>query len=105
MRRVVLVAAAALVLAPPASGSLMLGVLGSASRLAAQTGQRSDVGHVILGWNQGNTWGARLAVQLQDHGPVPMIAFTMSRGWPSRREVITPRGVAFGRGDDYLGAL
>lgn len=34
-----------------------------------------------------------------------MIAFTMSRGFPSRREVITPRAVAFGGGDDYLGAL
>lgn len=61
MRRVLLAAAAALVLVPPASGSLMLGVVGSASRFAAQTGQRSDVGHAILGWNQGNTWGARLA--------------------------------------------
>ena len=105
VRRFLLAAAVALVLAPPASGSLMLGVLGSASRLAAQTGQRSQVGHAILGWNQGNTWGARLAVQLQSHGPVPMIAFTTSRGWPHSYEAITPRAVAFGRGDDYLGAL
>jgi beta-mannanase len=105
VRRLLLAAAIALTLVPPASGSLMLGVLGSASRLAGQTGQRSQVDHVILGWNQGNTWGARLAVQFQDHGPVPMIAFTMSRGFPSRREVITPRGVAFGKGDDYLTAL
>jgi hypothetical protein len=105
VRRLLLAAAIALVLVPPASGSLMLGVLGSASRLAGQTGQHSQVDHVILGWNQGNTWGARLAVQFQDHGPVPMIAFTMSRGFPSRHEVITPRGVAFGKGDDYLTAL
>jgi hypothetical protein len=55
VRRLLLAAAVALVLVPPASGSLMLGVLGSASRLAAQTGQRSDVGHAILGWNQGST--------------------------------------------------
>jgi hypothetical protein len=105
VRRLPLTVAAALVLVPPASGSLMLGVLGSASRLAAQTGQHSQVGHSILGWNQGNTWGARLAVQLENNGPVPMIAFTMSRGFPSGREVVTPRAVAFGRGDAYLGAL
>ena len=57
MRRLLLAAAIALVLVPPASGSLMLGVLGSASLIAGQTGQLSQFDHVILGWNQGNTWG------------------------------------------------
>jgi hypothetical protein len=60
---------------------------------------------VILGWNQGNTWGARLSAQFASHGPVPMIGFTTSRGWPTPREAITPRGVAFGQGDGYLTAL
>lgn len=105
MRRFLAICILGLTLAPAASARVMLGVLGSPDRFAAQTGQRSTVGHVILGWNQGNTWGARLSVQFATHGPVPMVGFTTSRGWPSRREAITPRGVAFGQGDSYLSAL
>jgi hypothetical protein len=104
MRRLLLVAAAALVLVSPASARVSLGVLGNTGRFAAQTGQHSTVDHVILGWNQGYTWGARLPVQLATHGPVPMIGFTSS-SWPNRHEAITPRGVAFGKGDGYLAAL
>jgi hypothetical protein len=105
VRRLLIVAAATLVLVPAAAAKPLLGVLGQPGRFAAQTGQRSSVGHVILGWNQGNTWGARLAVQFATHGPTPMVGFTMSRGWPNPREAITPGGVASGRGDDYLTAL
>src|SRR5512133_957974 len=105
VRRLLLIAAAALVLVPAASTRVSLGVLGNPGRLASQTGQRSTVGHVILGWNQGNTWGARLPVQFASHGPVPMVGFTTSRGWPHPYEAITPLGVARGRGDDYLTAL
>jgi hypothetical protein len=105
MRRHLLVASLALLLAPPAAARISLGVLGNPGRFGAQTGQRTTVGHVILGWNQGNTWGARLALQFATHGPVPMVGFTTSRGWPNRREVITPLGVARGQGDDYLTAL
>jgi hypothetical protein len=105
MRRVLLIVAVALVLVPAAAARPSLGVLGNAGRFAAQTGQRSSVRHVILGWSQGYTWGARLSVQFATHGPLPMVGFTMSRGWPNRREVMTPRSIAFGRGDDYLGAL
>jgi hypothetical protein len=106
VRRLLLVVAAVFVVAvPAASASLMLGVLGSAGRFSSLTGQRSTVGHVIVGWNQGYTWGAPLAKQFSTHGPVPLFAFTMSRIRPSVHEVITPRGVAFGAGDGYLTAL
>jgi hypothetical protein len=105
LRRLLVVAAAALVLVPPAAARVSLGVLGNTGRFTAQTGQRTTVGHVILGWNQGNTWGARLAVQFGTHGPVPMVGFTTRRGWPNPRETITPLGVARGQGDDYLTAL
>jgi hypothetical protein len=105
VRRLVLIAAMALVVVPAAGARVSLGVLGNAGRFAAQTGQRTTVGHVILGWNQGNTWGARLAVQFATHGPVPMVGFTSSRGWPHPYEAITPLDVARGRGDDYLTAL
>jgi hypothetical protein len=105
VRRILFAAGVALVLVPAAEARVSLGVLGNPGRFAAQTGQRSTVGHAILGWNQGNTWGARLPVQFASHGPVPMIGFTTSRGWPTPRETITPRGVAFGQGDGYLSAV
>ena len=98
-------AGACLVLAPSASAGLMLGVLGNASRFASQTGQRSTVRHVILGWNQGYTWGGRFSRQFAEHGPVPMIGFTTSRGWPHPYEAITPAGIARGSGDAYLYAF
>jgi hypothetical protein len=105
MGRLLAVAAVALALASPASARVSLGVLGNAGRFAAETGQRSTVDHVILGWSQGYTWGARLPVQFASHGPVPMIGLTTSRGWPNPREAITPGGVASGQGDGYLSAL
>lgn len=96
---------AALLLVPAAQARVSLGVLGDSGRFAAQTGQRSEVRHVILGWGQGAGWGAPLAVQLATHGPVPLVGFTTSRGWPHPYEAITPLAIARGRGDDYLGAL
>ena len=105
MRRLALTAAACLVLVPAASAKILLGVLGSQSRFAAQTGQHSQIGHVFLGWNQGYTWGGRFARQFAEHAPIPMIAMTMSNGWPHRREAITPGALAQGRGDAYLYAL
>ena len=105
MRRPLVIAALSLTAIASASAGPMLGVLGSASRFASLTGQRSTVGHVIVGWNQGSTWGAPLAKLFSTHGPVPMFAFTMSRIQPSPHEVITPRKVALGKGDAYLTAL
>ena len=80
--RLSLALAAALVLAQPAEARISLGVLGNSGRFASQTGQHSEVRHVILGWGQGASWGARLSVQFASHGPVPLVAFTTSRGWP-----------------------
>ena len=59
MRRILVAGTVALVLVPAAAARVSLGVLGNPGRFAAQTGQRSTVGHAILGWNQGNTWGTR----------------------------------------------
>jgi hypothetical protein len=103
--RLLLIVAVFLVVVPTAGANLMLGVFGNTSGFAAQTGQRSTVGHVIIGWNQGFTWGAPAAKLFATHGPVPMVGFTTSRGWPHPHEVITPRGVASGAGDAYLSAL
>jgi hypothetical protein len=84
MRRLFLVVLASLVLVPPASGKILLGVLGNQSRFAGQTGQRSQIGHVFLGWNQGYTWGGKFARQFAEHAPIPMIAMTTSNGWRTR---------------------
>ncbi len=84
---------------------LLLGVFGNASRFKQLTGQRSTVRHVILGWDQGHTWGKRLPVLLNTLRPVPMVGFGTSKGWPNKREAITPAGIAAGKGDDFLIAL
>jgi len=105
VRRLALVSLAFLVLVPTASGKILLGVLGDPSRFAGQTGQRSQIGHVFLGWNQGYTWGGKFARQFAEHAPIPMIAMTMSNGWPHPREAITPAGLANGKGDAYLNAF
>ena len=86
--RLLLALAAALVLAQPAEARISLGVLGNSGRFASQTGQHSEVRHVILGWGQGASWGARLSVQFASHGPVPLVAFTTSRGWPHREAIV-----------------
>ena len=105
VRRLALVAAAFLILVPTASARILLGVLGDQSRFAGQTGQHSQVGHVFLGWNQGYTWGGKFALQFAEHTPIPMIAMTMSNGWPHPHEAITPAGLANGKGDAYLNAF
>src|SRR3954454_11590832 len=106
MRRVALFAALA-ALALPSSGTaaVNLGILGNASRFDSLTGQRSSVQHVILGWNQGYTWGSRLSVLIPRLGPMPMIGLNTGAGWPNRREAITPRDIAYGKGDGYLATL
>jgi hypothetical protein len=103
--RLVVIAAVFLVVVPTASARVLLGVLGNANRFDAQTAQESTVDHVIIGWNQGYTWGAPAAKLIASHGPVPMVGFTTSRGWPNPHEAITPGGVASGEGDEYLLAL
>lgn len=109
MRRAPLVFLCAFVLVPAAGSrserTVLLGVLGNKARFASLTGQYSAIGHVIVGWSQGYSWGAPMLTQLQQHAPIPMIGLDTARGWPNRREAITPRGIAFGRGDDYLFAI
>jgi hypothetical protein len=104
VRRLVLVALVFGLIAPTASARPLLGVLGSKSRFQQLTGQRSSVGHIILGWNQGYRWGTPLSALIPRYGPMPMIGIGTS-SWPSRRETITPRDLALGAGDAYLYAL
>jgi hypothetical protein len=71
LRRLALVALLAAVLVPAASALQFLGVLDSKSRFQALTGQRSTVGDVILGWNQGYRWGTPLSALVPQHGMEP----------------------------------
>jgi hypothetical protein len=104
LRRLALVALLAAVSVPAASALPFLGVLGSKSRFQTLTGQRSTVGHVILGWNQGYSWGTPLSALVSQYGPMPMIGIGTD-SYPSGREVITPQAIALGAGDGYLYAL
>jgi hypothetical protein len=99
MKKLVLVAVCALALVPNASAGIYLGVFGDDARFQSLTGQRSDSNPVILGWNQGRTWGRLFPAWEAYLGPVPMLGIkTHSRGV----EAVTPRGIAMGRGDAYL---
>jgi hypothetical protein len=104
VQKLVLVLVAAAVLAPPAAARPFLGVLGGQARFRTLTGQRSTVGHIIIGWNQGYSWGMPLARLIPQYGPMPMLGIGTS-SWPSKREAITPQAIALGRGDPYLYAL
>jgi len=104
MRRVVILALAAAIVAPAASARPFLGVLGPKSRFQALTGQRSTVGHIIIGWNQGYRWGKPLSALIPQYGPMPMLGIGTS-SYPSNREAVTPRSIALGQGDAYLFAL
>ena len=108
MRRLLLftaLACAAGVLVQAAAAKPTLGILGDAGRFRALTGQQSHVGHAILGWNQGYSWGTRFSVLLPQYGPMPMIGLGTGTRWPGRREAITPRAIAMGQGDAYLIAI
>lgn len=78
---------------------------GSAARFQALTGQQTAVGHVIIGWGQGSTWGTPLGALLPKLAPIPMVGIQTRRGGPSSAESISPSGIAMGRGDAYLFAL
>ena len=81
-----------------------LGVLGDAARFTGQTGQRSTVRHVIISWNQGVEWGTRLPALLARLRPTPLLGLGTS-DWRTKREVVSPRDIAQGRGDAFLVAL
>lgn len=83
----------------------LLGIAGSADRFAAQTAQQSAVRSVFIGWGQGQTWGSPFARLLAGLGPVPMVHIGTAADPSLRREAISPRGIAQGKGDGYLVAV
>lgn len=94
IRARLLVALAALVLAPAAGASTQLGIYGNIARFEQLTGQASQVGHVIAGW--GNTNFDQIWPTL---GPTPMLGFDNGVG------AITMQALARGAGDGYLLAM
>jgi hypothetical protein len=83
----------------------LLGIKGSSARFQGLTGQDSQVVHVIVGWNQGLTWGTPLGTLLHRMGPVPLLGLSTTAKWPNRSEAISPAAIAAGRGDVFLVAL
>jgi hypothetical protein len=72
-------------------GRTQLGVLGEPSRFARLTGQQSTIRHSFIGWHQPNT----LRKLLHRLKPLPMVAIKTGG-------VVTPLGIAQGRGDGFL---
>jgi hypothetical protein len=92
------VLAALLVTLAPAAGAshakgrpILLGVLGSRARFDQLTEQQSRVGHVIAAWGQGPV--SRI---LDSLGEIPMLGINTGGS-------LTPRDVALGAGDAFLG--
>jgi hypothetical protein len=106
--RAALAALCVLVLVPAASArpdaalKPLLGIKGNADRFQSLTGQHSAVGHVIVGWNQGATWGSPFVKLFATMGDVPMLGMSTRQG---TLEAITPQQIAQGKGDAYLVAL
>ena len=94
------VVAASASAAPPPP---LLGVKGDAGRFEALTGQNSQVRHVIIGWEQGVSWGTHFIPLFEQLGGIPMIG--LSTGGRGGGEAITPQQIAQGQGDAYLIAL
>jgi hypothetical protein len=99
------VLAASLAVAATAAASPYLGVYGNNSIFVGMQGPGHPIRHVIAGWNQGQTWGSPLSAILRSLGPIPMLGFGTSRGWPNPREALTPRALSLGAGDHYLFAV
>ena len=68
-----------------------LGILGDAERFARLTGQRSTIEQSFIGWHQPRT----IRKLLHNLKPVPMLAVKTGG-------VVTPLGIAQGRGDGFL---
>jgi len=103
VRRIVVTLVLVLTLVPSALAARILGVNGDRARMHTLTGQASDTGDAFLGWNQGFRWGGTLAHFLATRGNIPMLSLKTDK--PYVGEVITPRGIAQGRGDAYLFAI
>jgi hypothetical protein len=102
LRRLALVALCALMLVPAAGARPYFGVLGDSKRFESLTGQHTQVGHTIVGWGQGATWGARFERLFTTMGEIPMLGFGASVGG---HEAVTPAQIAAGKGDAYLVAM
>jgi hypothetical protein len=103
MRRLAVVVLCALVFVPAAAAARPLfGVLGDGQRFESLTGQHTQVGHTIVGWGQGATWGQKFARLFTTMGDIPMLGFGAS---VTGREAITPAQIAAGKGDAYLIAM
>ena len=109
MRYAGVAALLAVAVAAPAAGAApsrtdpLLGVKGDAARFQTLTGQDSQVRHVIVGWDQGMTWGSPFVDLMRQLGGVPMIG--LATDGRDGSEAITPQQIALGKGDDYLIAL
>jgi PKD repeat protein len=89
-----------------AAGTRLLGITGNVGRFKDQTGQVSQVVQAFLGWNQGATYGTPFASLLPSLAPIPMLALNTGGGARAPgTEVVTPGGIAAGKGDAYLLAL
>src|SRR6266545_4705306 len=103
MIRLAVVVLCALVFVPAAAGARPLfGVPGDSHRFESLTGQDTQVGHTIVGWGEGATWGQKFARLFTTVGDIPMLGFGAS---VSGREAITPAQIAAGKGDAYLIAM
>jgi hypothetical protein len=85
--------------AQPNVSKLLLGITGDLARFQSQTGQKSAIKHVFLGWQQGMTWGTRISVFLPQLTPIPMIHLGIGGPGAVRVERITMQQIANGQGD------
>ena len=76
--------------------------MGDPARFQQQTGQKSAIKHVFLGWQQGMAWGKKLDVYLPQLTPIPMLHLGTGGPRAPRRAVITPQQIARGAGDACL---
>jgi hypothetical protein len=78
VKRLLVAVVVVLALAPgagarPEVSKLLLGIMGDPARFQQQTGQKSAIKHVFLGWQQGMAWGKKLDVYLPQLAPIPML--------------------------------
>jgi len=75
---------------------IQLGLIGDPGSFASVTGQKTEVRHVFINFNQGPALG-RIIAQM---GPVPMLA--LIPGAYGQAVTATPEGIAKGRNDTFL---
>jgi hypothetical protein len=107
MKRLLVAVIVVLALAPgagarPDVSKLLLGITGDPARFQSQTGQKSAIKHVFLGWQQGMTWGTKIEVFLPQLAPIPMIHLGIGGPGALRVARITMQQIANGQGDAYL---